>query len=211
MTTGIAKINTTDHAHAKNALSRIAQRAQFKGDIIPGQKYYLLADDFVSTGSTLADLKRFIESRGGEVVGATTLAASNENSLELAPDTEAIERLKAYGQSEVENILRDYQIVDSIEDLNRVEIQKITSILAKGKKGGYNGDALYNRLRAALDAAKNSGEQKVLSKRQSNILTDETTANNGGFSMPKTNRPASLQQRAEQKLCHILTRFLRMV
>ena len=55
-----------------DGLSRLARQAAFAGDILPGADY-VLVDDFVGQGGTLANLRCLIESRGGRVIAATTL------------------------------------------------------------------------------------------------------------------------------------------
>ena len=50
---------------------RLSVRAEFDGPVQSGQ-YYLIVDDNVTQGGTLADLRAYIESRGGRVIGATT-------------------------------------------------------------------------------------------------------------------------------------------
>ncbi len=117
----IGKMNRTTHAKAKNAFQRLLQRAKFSGDITPGQTYYLIADDFVSLGSTASDLKRYIESKGGRVAGVTALSASGEASLRLAPSEEKIARLEGFGREEVESVLQKYGIVDTLEELTDAE------------------------------------------------------------------------------------------
>lgn len=67
---------------------RLLNRAEFDGPIQPGQDY-LLVDDHVTAGGTLADLRSYIESRGGNVIGATTLTASARSHI-LKPSASAL-------------------------------------------------------------------------------------------------------------------------
>lgn len=55
-----------------DGFERLVKSVRFDGAVAAGQKY-LLIDDAVTQGGTLADLRGYIESRGGVVVGATTL------------------------------------------------------------------------------------------------------------------------------------------
>lgn len=67
----IVQINVVGHTGA-NGFSRLAKQALFDGDVVEGADY-LLVDDFIGQGGTLANLKGYIESKGGQVIGATVL------------------------------------------------------------------------------------------------------------------------------------------
>jgi hypothetical protein len=59
--------------HTKaNGWHRLVTPAEFMGDVRPGADY-LLIDDHVGFGGTLANLRGFFENGGGRVVGMTTL------------------------------------------------------------------------------------------------------------------------------------------
>jgi hypothetical protein len=49
-----------------DAMERLASRATFEGQVIPGV-CYVLVDDVTSLGGTLAELSHFIQSHGGQV------------------------------------------------------------------------------------------------------------------------------------------------
>jgi hypothetical protein len=71
---------------------RLAARAQFDGLVEPGRTY-LLVDDNVTQGGTLADLRSYILLAGGNVVGATTLTGSRSSEI-LAPRSETLAGLR---------------------------------------------------------------------------------------------------------------------
>jgi simple sugar transport system permease protein len=71
---------------------RRAARCAFDGDVEQGRDY-LMVDDNVTQGGTLADLRSFIEQRGGNVVGASTLTGSRSSEI-LAPRAETIHQLR---------------------------------------------------------------------------------------------------------------------
>jgi hypothetical protein len=54
---------------------------------------YLLVDDFIGQGGTLANLIGYVESAGGHAVGATVLTGK-PYSAKLAPDDELIRALR---------------------------------------------------------------------------------------------------------------------
>ncbi|MBL3825176.1 MULTISPECIES: hypothetical protein [unclassified Marinobacter] len=57
---------------------RLANHAVFEGQVTPGQDY-LIVDDTLTMGGTLASLRGHIEAIGGNVIGATTLTGYGEN------------------------------------------------------------------------------------------------------------------------------------
>jgi hypothetical protein len=76
----------------EGAAYRMRNRAQFHGPVEPGHDY-LLVDDAVTMGGTLADLRSYIEARGGNVIGATTLMGSKFSHI-LAPRRATLARLR---------------------------------------------------------------------------------------------------------------------
>ena len=77
------------HRTGKGRAYRMEHRPQFKGDAVAGREYILI-DDMATMGGTLGELRHYIESRGGIVVDAVTLAAAQfGNVFGLTPQTEA--------------------------------------------------------------------------------------------------------------------------
>jgi hypothetical protein len=68
---GIVQINVVQHTGA-DGFSRLARQAEFDGDVQSGARY-VLVDDFIGQGGTLANLKGYIESRGGYVIASSSL------------------------------------------------------------------------------------------------------------------------------------------
>ena len=66
--------------------------AMFEGEFLTGGKF-LLVDDFVGQGGTLANLRGFILQHGGHVVGAVTLTGRGD-SAKLSLTTETLEALR---------------------------------------------------------------------------------------------------------------------
>lgn len=93
----IVQVNVVGHTGA-GGYERLARPASFDGDIVVGAEY-LLVDDFIGQGGTLANLKGYIESNGGHVIGATVLTGK-DFSAKLKPDAEKIAALrKKHGNS----------------------------------------------------------------------------------------------------------------
>ncbi|OAM91884.1 hypothetical protein AW736_26250 [Termitidicoccus mucosus] len=72
------------HQSDANAVSRIVNQPLFEGKCPKGS--YLIVDDIVSFGSTIANLRGFIESHGGKVAAASTFAAQIF-ATKLRPDS----------------------------------------------------------------------------------------------------------------------------
>jgi hypothetical protein len=67
----VVQTNIVNHTGA-DGYARLGRPALFDGIILPGA-IYLLVDDFVGQGGTLANLRGYIESNGGVVIGAMAL------------------------------------------------------------------------------------------------------------------------------------------
>ena len=89
--TRIIQANVVNHTGA-SGWERMARPAMFEGDVIGGRNY-LLVDDFVGQGGTLANLRGFILHHGGQVVGAITLTGRGD-SAKLALTSETLESLR---------------------------------------------------------------------------------------------------------------------
>ncbi|MCZ2328957.1 phosphoribosyltransferase [Bartonella sp. F02] len=61
---------------------RLAFNPTFNGNVKAGQEY-LIVDDNLTMGGTIASLRGYVENRGGKVIGACVMTA-HENSLDLA-------------------------------------------------------------------------------------------------------------------------------
>lgn len=81
---GVVQINRVQHTGAKGD-HRLATPALFAGQV--RQREYLIVDDFIGQGGTLANVRGFVEAEGGRVIGATVLtgkAYSAKLQLELS-------------------------------------------------------------------------------------------------------------------------------
>ena len=83
---GVLQINAVGHTGA-DGFSRLARQARFAGAIQPHGEY-VLVDDFIGMGGTLANLKGHIESNGGRVLAAVALTGK-PHSAKLAPTPSA--------------------------------------------------------------------------------------------------------------------------
>ena len=92
----IVQINTVGHT-GSDGFHRLANQAAFTGNIAPGR--YLVIDDFVGQGGTLANLIGYVHSQGGVVVGATVLTGK-PYSATISSNIDALARLRdKHGQA----------------------------------------------------------------------------------------------------------------
>jgi hypoxanthine-guanine phosphoribosyltransferase len=67
----VVQANVVNHTGA-DGFSRMARQAVFAGDIVAGCNY-VIVDDFIGQGGTVANLRGHIETFGGTVLAATVL------------------------------------------------------------------------------------------------------------------------------------------
>jgi len=95
----IVQANIVNHTGA-SGWARIARPPVFAGQVVAGRNF-VLADDFVGQGGTLANLRGYITSNGGTVKAAITLTGKPYSAkLSLANDT--LETLRAKHGKEIE-------------------------------------------------------------------------------------------------------------
>ncbi len=98
LTSGIVQINRVSHT-GSSGYHRLAYPALFAGTV--EEREYFLVDDFIGQGGTLANLKGFIESHGGMVLGATTLTGK-QYSAKLCLADETLQTLRRKHGTELE-------------------------------------------------------------------------------------------------------------
>lgn len=126
-----------------NALERIANQPTFAGEVVSGD--FLIIDDTLTQGGTLAQLKTHIEDSGGRVVGAVALTGKNySRKLALQPNTLAEVRGK-YG--DLESWWRD-TFGYGFEGLTQSEARTLLTF----DKGQLSPEQLRDRVAAARDA-----------------------------------------------------------
>ncbi|MFZ4539167.1 phosphoribosyltransferase [Propionivibrio sp.] len=97
---GVVQTNVVGHTGA-DGFSRLARQASFSGPIIPGADY-VMVDDFIGMGGTLANLRGYIESQGGRVLAAVALTGK-PYSAKLSSSPERIQELRKKHGNELEN------------------------------------------------------------------------------------------------------------
>ena len=87
----IVQTNVVSHTGA-DGYGRLARQAAFKGKVEKGREY-MMVDDFIGQGGTLANLRGWIEKRGGKVIGAVGLTGK-PFSAKLNPSKEQLDELR---------------------------------------------------------------------------------------------------------------------
>ena len=95
----IVQTNLVTHT-GSDGFGRLARQPFFEGKITHGREY-VLVDDFVGMGGTLANLRGYIEAQGGKVVGAVTLTGK-PYSARLALDATQLQELREKHGTELE-------------------------------------------------------------------------------------------------------------
>lgn len=87
----IVQTNVVGHTGA-NGFSRLARQAEFDG-MVSQDASYVLVDDFVGQGGTLANLRGFLLNCGARVVGGTVLTGKSYSAI-LSCDEQQIVQLR---------------------------------------------------------------------------------------------------------------------
>jgi hypothetical protein len=97
---GIVQTNIVGHT-GSDGFGRLARQPLFDGDVTEG-KEYLIVDDFIGMGGTIANLKGYIEIKGGVVIGATALTGK-PYSAKIAPDRNLLQEMRDKHGKELED------------------------------------------------------------------------------------------------------------
>ncbi|MHB8092815.1 MAG: phosphoribosyltransferase [Syntrophales bacterium] len=97
---GIVQTNIVGHT-GSDGFGRLARQPQFDGKVTEGNEYFIV-DDFIGMGGTIANLRGYIELKGGIVIGATALTGK-PYSAKIAPDRNLIQELRDKHGNELED------------------------------------------------------------------------------------------------------------
>ena len=148
---GIVQISRAMHTDS-GADHRLVSHSFFDGKIDPDAGYILI-DDTLTMGGTLADFRGFIMSRGGQVMGAA-VAVAHEGALHLPIRDKMRQDIFAkYGKDIVQEFSHE-EFGYGIESLTQGEAGHVRKAISL--------DALRDRLTAARDARfQRMGEERV--------------------------------------------------
>ena len=97
---GIVQVNVVSHTGA-GGFPRLARQAAFDGSVFAGRDY-VLVDDFIGMGGTLANLKGYLDSNGGRVLAAVALTGK-PHSAKLALTPQRLHELRSKHGTELEH------------------------------------------------------------------------------------------------------------
>ena len=149
----IVQSNIVGHT-GSDGYGRLARQAAFEGKVERGCKY-LMVDDFVGQGGTLANLRGWLEKRGGQVIGAVALTGKHY-SAKLNPTEEQIHELTERHGRDFEQWWRDH-FGHAFDCLTQSEAR----YLARSP----DADTIRDRLAAALCAG--GGGRRIRNLRES--------------------------------------------
>jgi hypothetical protein len=101
----IVQSNEVGHTRAR-AFNRLVTPAAFEGPVRP-EVDYVLVDDHIGLGGTLANLKGYIETNGGRVVAMSTLTESRE-ARRIALQDDVHSMLKERHGEGLENLWKEH-------------------------------------------------------------------------------------------------------
>ena len=154
----IRQINKPFHT-GSDRVGRFIRRARFDGEVEAG-KEYILVDDHITMGSTLRDLKDYIEGKGGKVVAISTLTAS-AGGTKLRPTEQQKQQLKERGVTNEQ--LKELGIADSADGLTRREVQEILVLAnTRGVRGSSQRFGRNSGTGANSNLTNNAQEQPEL-------------------------------------------------
>jgi hypothetical protein len=100
----LVQANVVDHSGVVG-FGHLARQAVFDGNVVPG-RCYVLVDDFIVHGATLANLRGHIVRQGGRVLAATVLTGDLTAAV-LPPSLEIVREVRDKHGS-IESWWRDY-------------------------------------------------------------------------------------------------------
>ncbi len=94
----VVQANVVNHTGA-GGFARMARQAIFAGEITPGRRY-VIVDDFIGQGGTIANLRGHIMQQGGIVIGATVLTGKDYSAILKQDKSKLIDLRIRHGQIE---------------------------------------------------------------------------------------------------------------
>lgn len=208
--TNIKHINKPEHT-GKSVIYRILNPLLFDGKVEKGGQYVLI-DDTVATGGSLADLGQYIEENGGKVVGIMTLVNASRSS-NLTPSKELINELQKKFGKEIEQefgiklealtypeaiALNRFQSIDAIRNRISTERHEAESTRASETLGQATDDQ-SDRLKPQFQRKPKTPRQKALARahileKEIGLTPEEVSTNKKAITGNESLAKASDQQ-----------------
>jgi len=139
---------------------RLAFSPSFDGSVVPGQAY-LIVDDTLTMGGTLAALRGHLIQQGGVVLGAAVMTA-HEGALNLPVTPSMLERI----QQKHGNAMNEYW-----QQEFGYGIERLTQGEAGHLRAAASVEAIRDRISAARDAARRPVDEAETGREPQNRLT----------------------------------------
>ncbi|MGN0852063.1 MAG: phosphoribosyltransferase, partial [Kiritimatiellia bacterium] len=144
-----------------NAVERMTRRAAFDGPVVRGGEY-ILVDDHVTQGGTLNELRKFIQSRGGKVVAATTLTASQFSDT-MAISADAVKALYEKFGNNLDEELQQAGIANGVAELTQSQARELRKLRVDTLRDRLAQARRDRDLQLAGRAARHSVESRAVS------------------------------------------------
>lgn len=158
---GIVQTNVVKHT-GNTALDRLLARPEFGGEISAGKNYFVV-DDVVTSGSSVNELRKHIQSGKGVVIGGAVLAAAfnpqigHGAQLDILPET--IQEIKRkFDERELNQILKENGIANNYKELTNAQARYLSSF------------GTLTALRTQIAARRNQGSRQQLTSKISSTL-----------------------------------------
>ena len=162
----------------KSKLARMTSPPEFLGKIQKGLKYFLV-DDVVTSGSTLNNLKNYIENNGGIVVGTAAIAVGRGGGKIGITDLEVKKINAKFGKSNINTLLKEYGIAESSD--------KLTSSQANDLLRFGTIDKIRNKLLDEGIGKATERDNRLDSEKQQNKITESEISSNLAAIIKNTN------------------------
>ena len=126
----IVQVTKVYHTGA-DPMERLALRPVFDGPVQAGKKY-ILVDDVVSLGGTLAELAHYVQSKGGVVAGVVVMVNAGRQKP-LVPNRKTVKTLKE-------------RFANEIIEIFGIHVEALTANEAQYLVGFRSADEIRNRL-----------------------------------------------------------------
>ena len=155
--TNIVQTNIVGHTRA-DGYGRLARQAAFGGEVEHGREY-VMVDDFIGQGGTLANLRGWIENEGGRVIGAVGLTGKSY-SARLNPTEEQLHELRQKHGDRFEKWWQEY-FGHAFDCLAQSEARYLTR--------SPDADTIRSRLAAAMREGGGGHRTRSLREQQSHL------------------------------------------
>lgn len=149
----VVQANRAGHTGAR-MMPRLVSRVEFDGEVVDGGKY-VLVDDNLTSGGTLADLGSFIKSEGGQIVAVIVLTTSSRSGT-FTPKIKVLDEIeRRFGNEIREELGIDPYALTEAEALYLIgfkDVDQLRDSIAKARqdqafrlKADGNPEASYDR------------------------------------------------------------------